>query len=194
MRGVRGVGNRVLWLGGVMRVGLAKAGGISIGPHARIAPMTLLTPGFRGKSGRLCLGANIVIEHGVVLNAFGGAILTGKNVFIGPYVVIYGHGGVTIGNDCLIGAHSRILSSNHDVPPMSVTIRSRDDILASTTIGRDVWLGAGVTVLAGVTIGDGCVIGAGAVVADNLPAGAIAVGAPARITRFRDGAPEAPPS
>jgi len=187
-RGIRGSGHRLVRLAGALRVGLAKAGGVAIGPRAQIAPMTLLTSGFRGERGRIRLGADIVIEHGAVLNAFGGAISTGDHVFIGPYVVVYGHGGVTIGDDCLVGPHCRILSSNHDVPPMSVAIRARGDILAPTVIGRDVWLGAGVTVLAGVTIGDGCVIGAGAVVADDLPPGAIAVGAPARVARFREGA------
>lgn len=56
-------------------------------------------------------------------------------------------------------------------------------------IGRDVWLGAKVVVTAGVTIGDGAIIGAGAVVTKDIPAGAIAVGVPARVVAERSPIP-----
>ncbi len=112
------------------------------------------------------------------------------HVFVGPYSVIYGHGGVTIGDHTLVSMHCRILSSNHTVPSAGVNIRDQPDILRPTTIGRDVWLGAGVTVLGGVNIGDGCVVGAGAVVAHDLPANTIAIGVPARVVRSRDGSPQ----
>jgi acetyltransferase-like isoleucine patch superfamily enzyme len=40
-----------------------------------------------------------------------------------------------------------------------------------------------VTILGGVTIGEGAVIGANAVVTKNVPAGAVAVGIPARVIK-----------
>jgi len=52
-------------------------------------------------------------------------------------------------------------------------------------IGNDVYIGINVTVLDGVTIGDGAVIGAGAVVTEDVPPYAIAVGVPAKVTRYR---------
>jgi serine O-acetyltransferase len=48
-------------------------------------------------------------------------------------------------------------------------------------VGDGVFLGAGATVLGAVWIGDGATIGAGAVLLRDVPAGATAVGNPARI-------------
>ena len=47
--------------------------------------------------------------------------------------------------------------------------------------GDDVYIGAGAKVLGPVTVGDGAIIGANAVVLEDVPAGATAVGVPARI-------------
>lgn len=52
---------------------------------------------------------------------------------------------------------------------------------ASPTLGDDVELGVGVIVVGPVTIGDGARVGAGAVVIRDVPAGAVAVGNPARV-------------
>ena len=136
--------------------------------------------------GTIRVGEGPWIERGVVLHAFGGSIELGRNVFLGPYTVIYGHGGVVIGDDTLISMHCRIVSSNHAVPPQNVSIRSQPDQLLPTRIGRDVWLGAGVTVLGGVSIGDGCVVGAGSVVTKDLPAFSVAWGVPACVTSRRN--------
>jgi serine O-acetyltransferase len=49
------------------------------------------------------------------------------------------------------------------------------------TLGRGVIIGAGAKVLGGFTVGDGAKIGSNAVVTKPVPAGATAVGNPARI-------------
>lgn len=51
------------------------------------------------------------------------------------------------------------------------------------TIEEYVWIGHGVHVLKGVTIGRGAVVAAGSVVTGDVPAGALAMGVPARIVR-----------
>jgi acetyltransferase-like isoleucine patch superfamily enzyme len=139
-----------------------------------------------GKYGEISLGARVNLQDGVILDAYAGRIEIGADVFLGPSTVVYGQGGVVIGPDCLISMHCRILSSNHTVPPLGTIIRSQPDIPLPTRIGRDVWLGAGVTVTGGVSIGDGCVVGAGAVVTKDLPAGSIAYGVPATVRGQRD--------
>ena len=53
------------------------------------------------------------------------------------------------------------------------------------TIGSDVWIGMNAVIMDGITIGDGAVIGAGAIVTHDVPPYAVAVGVPARVTRYR---------
>jgi len=52
------------------------------------------------------------------------------------------------------------------------------------TLGRDVVVGAGAKVLGGFTVGDGAKVGSNAVVTKPVPAGATAVGNPARIIQI----------
>lgn len=160
--------------------GVQVGSGVYVGPACEIA----LGPA-PSRRGTVLLGDRTRIGRGVLLHSYGGSIETGIDVYLGPYTTIYGHGGVTIGKDTLVSMHCRILSSNHEVPPLGTIIRSRPDEVRPTRIGADVWLGAGVTVLGGVTIGDGCVVGAGAVVTQDLPPGSIAYGIPAKVTGRR---------
>ncbi|HSW11089.1 MAG TPA: acyltransferase [Bacillota bacterium] len=51
------------------------------------------------------------------------------------------------------------------------------------TIGRDVVIGANVTILPGVSVGDRTIVSAGSMVNRDLPAGVLAGGVPARIIR-----------
>jgi len=157
--------------------------GVELGGGGDIGPGVVVRP----SPGRIRLGPDCSLETGVMLAAYGGTIDIARWVFLGPYTVIYGHGGVTIGEATLIAMHCRIVSSNHTIAPQGTAIRSQPDVLRPVRIGRDVWLGAGVTVLGGVTIGDGCIVGAGAVVTKDLPPGAIADGVPATVRRFRSG-------
>ena len=162
---------------------------VSIAPDSQLASSLLLRPGWQdGQPGFIHVAARAKLEQGVVLDAFGGRITIGRDSFLGPYTVVYGHGGVEIGDECLIAMHCRILSSKHTLAPAGTAIRTQPDIRKPTRLGRDVWLGAGVTVFGGVTIGDGCVVGAGAVVTADLPAHSIAVGVPARIVGRRPAA------
>ncbi|WP_277602214.1 DapH/DapD/GlmU-related protein, partial [Georgenia faecalis] len=88
--------------------------------------------------------------------------------------------GITIGEGTLIGHGSTVVTVNHAVDPE----RRGDMIPAPVVIGRQVWLGARVTVVPGVTIGDGAIVAAGAVVTKDVPANAVVAGVPARLIRM----------
>jgi acetyltransferase-like isoleucine patch superfamily enzyme len=113
---------------------------------------------------------------------FGKNISLGKRVFINSGCRFQDQGGITIGDDCLIGHNAVIATLQHDIAPT----RRSDLIPSPVVIGRNVWLGANVTVLPGVTIGDDAVIGAGSIVTKYVPARTIAVGSPARVVRTID--------
>jgi len=148
--------------------------GVSLGPDNR-----------EGLNGTVAVGDSCELNQGVELNPFGGSIWIARRVWLGPYVVIYGHGGVEIGEQTLVSMHCTILSSNHGVPPVGSLIRETPDELRPTKIGRDVWIGANAVVLGGVTVGDGAVVGAGAVVNRDVDSGAVVAGVPARKIRKR---------
>ena len=137
------------------------------------------------RKGVIQVGGECELGTGTELAAWGGSIRLGRRVFLGPHVVIYGQGGVEIGDQTLLAMHCRVLSSEHTVPRRGKLIRNEPDVLLPTRIGSDVWLGAGVTVLGGVTVGDGCVVGAGAVVTRDLPPYTVALGVPARVVGER---------
>lgn len=111
---------------------------------------------------------------------FGRGIRIGRRVFINAGCRFQDQGGVTIGDDCLIGHNAVFATLNHDLDP-----RRRADLHpAPIVLGDNVWIGANVTILPGVTIGDDAVIGAASLVTKDIPAGAVAVGAPARVVRW----------
>ena len=126
------------------------------------------------------------LSIGVTIKAYGGTVTINQNTFLGEYVTIYGHGGVTIGSNTLIAMHTCIVSSNHTIPADNELIRSKPDILLPVIIGSDVWIGAGCKILGGVTIGDGCVVGAGSVVTKSLPPYSVSVGTPAKVIKYRE--------
>ncbi|WP_305152517.1 sugar O-acetyltransferase [uncultured Duncaniella sp.] len=103
-------------------------------------------------------------------------ITIGKNTFINMGCTFQDWGGITIGDECLIGHNCTICTVNHDKNPSS-----RENMTCRpVTIGNRVWIGANVTILPGVTIGDGAIIGAGAVVTKDISPETTVAGIPAK--------------
>jgi maltose O-acetyltransferase len=88
---------------------------------------------------------------------------------------------ITIGEDVLLGPNVQLLTPTHPLDPEPR--RAKWEAALPITIGDNVWIGGMVVVCPGVTIGQDAVIGAGSVVTRDVPAGAVAVGNPARVIR-----------
>ena len=106
-------------------------------------------------------------------------ISIGKRVFINSGCRFQDQGGITIGDDCLVGHNAVFATLNHGF----ARDERKDLHPAPIVLGHNVWMGANVTILPGVTIGDNAVIAAGAVVTRDVPANVIAGGVPAKVIK-----------
>jgi acetyltransferase-like isoleucine patch superfamily enzyme len=92
---------------------------------------------------------------------------------------------VEIGDDTLIAQNVSIIAAGHGVQLGKLIRDQAPPKNNGVRIGNNVWIGAAAVVLPGVYVADGAIIGAGAVVTKDVPANAIVVGNPARVTRYR---------
>jgi len=135
---------------------------------------------------RLLLGTGAHLDHGVIVwlgdtEDQKGTIQLAERVYVGPYTFLgTSSHRLEIGSDTMIGAHSYIITENHDVSRRDIPYARQGYIGADVVIGTNVWLGCHVTVLPGVKIGSHAVIGAGAVVTKSVPEGETWAGVPAR--------------
>jgi len=101
----------------------------------------------------------------------GCAVLAGA--VVGPMACV---GPGSIVNTRAVVEHHCLLYGGVHVSPMAC-------LLGRVTVERCGWICARAVVLPGVTVGVDGVVGAGAVLREDLPAGALAVGAPARVLK-----------
>jgi len=112
---------------------------------------------------------------------FGRHIHIGNNFYANFDCVMLDGGGITIGDDVLLGPRVGIYTSNHAIDPAE---RAAGACYARPVrIGNRVWVGAGVHINPGVTIGEGSIIGSGSVVTSDIPPHVIAAGVPCRVIR-----------
>jgi len=112
---------------------------------------------------------------------FGRHIHIGNNFYANFDCVMLDGGGITLGDDVLLGPRVGIYTSNHAIDPAE---RAAGACYARPVrIGNRVWVGAGVHINPGVTIGEGSIIGSGSVVTSDIPPHVIAAGVPCRVIR-----------
>jgi maltose O-acetyltransferase len=112
---------------------------------------------------------------------YGYQIHIGARTFVNFGLVALDVASIRIGDDVQLGPRVQLLTPTHPLEPEPR--RAKWEAAEPVAIGDNVWVGGGVIVCPGVTIGADAVVGAGSVVLEDVPAGVLAVGAPARIVR-----------
>jgi acetyltransferase-like isoleucine patch superfamily enzyme len=109
-----------------------------------------------------------------------GDVRVGRDTWIGPFVVLDGSGGLTIGSNCSISAGVQLYS--HDSVRWAVSGGREQYERAPTAIGDNCYIGPNTVVAKGVTIGRGCIVGANSLVLEDIPDSSVAYGTPCRVT------------
>lgn len=115
------------------------------------------------------IGENAVIMMGAILN-IGAAV--GKGTMIDMGAVLGGR--ATVGERCHIGAGAVLAGVIEPASAQPVIIE--DDVL----------IGANAVVIEGVRVGKGSVVAAGSIVIQDVPAGVVVAGVPARVVKQKD--------
>lgn len=115
------------------------------------------------------IGKNAVIMMGAVINI--GAVI-GEGTMIDMNAVLGGR--ATVGNHCHIGAGAVLAGVIEPASAKPVIVE--DNVL----------IGANAVVIEGVHIGEGAVVAAGAIVIEDVEAGKVVAGCPARVIKDKD--------
>ncbi len=143
-------------------------------PEERATREEIVRGIFGSVAGSFEIEPSIHLDYGVNIHV-------GDRFYANANCVLLDVAPIRIGDDVMLASGVQLLTATHPVDPVERT--SGRELGFPITLGNRVWLGGGVIVGPGVTIGDDAVVGAGAVVVKDLPAGAIAVGNPARMIR-----------
>ena len=106
-------------------------------------------------------------------------------VYIGPEAWLQLRGKLYIDSGTIIGPRLKVHTGNHRWDGEMIPYDDKY-IIKDVHIGKNVWIGADVTVMPGVHIGEGAVVGACACVTKDVPPMAVVGGCPAKIIKFRD--------
>jgi acetyltransferase-like isoleucine patch superfamily enzyme len=146
----------------------------------------------RHRAGPVELGDYVELHQDVIIESgAGGSLTIGERTGVQPRCQFSAYvAPISIGRRVQIAPACAFYPYDHAMAPGAPMLEQPLTTRGPIVVEDDAWLGYGVVVLSGVRIGAGAVVGAGAIVSRDLPAGAIAVGAPARVIKMRDELPD----
>ena len=107
-----------------------------------------------------------------------GDVAVGRHTWIGPFTVLDGSGGLTIGDYCSISAGVQIYT--HDSVRWALSGGKAEYDRSAVTIGNCCYLGPQSVIARGVVVGDHSVIGANSFVNREIAPFTLAYGSPCR--------------
>ncbi len=137
------------------------------------------------------LGNNVTIARSAVIQCtgviqkLGVGVTIGDNSAVGAFSFLGGQGGISIGQNVIMGPRVSIHSENHRYADVTRPIRLQGESRAGVMIDDDCWVGSGTIIVDGVRVGRGCVIAAGSVVTRDVSDYSVIAGVPARVIRSR---------
>jgi len=157
---------------------------VSIGDNSIIGDdVTIIARGEKG----VTIGNYVGIQERVYLDTerTEGYITIGDFSYIGTGTTLFGHVGLEIGEYCLLAQGINLTPYSHIFENPNTEIIKQGGHCTKVTIGRDTYIGMGVTIMYSGSIGEGSVIGSGSNVVKPIPPYSVAVGNPAKVIRKR---------
>jgi acetyltransferase-like isoleucine patch superfamily enzyme len=99
------------------------------------------------------------------------------------FCAIAEHTSIQIGRNCRIGVNVEILDSDFHGIAVEDRGKSLPEWARPVIIGDDVFIGSNAKVMKGVSIGNGSIIANGSVVTNDVAAGVIVAGVPAKVVK-----------
>lgn len=171
----------------------------------------VVPPGFRGRSGPVVLLWQVVQAtlfalspqpayawRRLLLRLFGAEVGKGVLVrptaritypwkvkfgdycWIGDHTELYSLGSIAIGNHAVVSQKSYLCTGAHDASVVTFPLTT-----APIVIEDQAWVATDCFVAPGVTVGRGAVVAARSTVREDVPAGMITAGTPARVRKAR---------
>jgi acetyltransferase-like isoleucine patch superfamily enzyme len=135
--------------------------------------------------GRMVIGRWVHFGNGNAIRCHEGNLRIGDKCVFGKDNTVNCYLDIEFGATTIVADWVYVCDFDHRFDDITRPIKDQGIVKTPVRVGPDVWVGTKVTILRGTTIGHGTVLAAHAVVNCDIPAYAVAVGAPARVVADR---------
>lgn len=166
-----------MWIRGLVRFIIKKRNDMRE-KFNRVLPLNELLTDRWEKAKYLGFGKGTSIyDSSIVL----GKVEVGKDTWIGPFTLLDGTGGLTIGSNCSVSAGVQIYT--HDTVEWATSGGNSEYKYAPVTIEDNCYIGPNSVIARGVVIGRGSIVGSNSFVNKSFPPNSKIAGSPAKIIK-----------